>query len=165
MTKSIKLKNDNYVDSSSITNDRKNLKDILDVKGKYIKVKLTNNFNIPESQQVQVPWDTVEWNNFDNDYDNYFKLENGSIYIMNENIKTIAVTVSYLVAPNDSHAFLYIWQNDTQLNANYGIYARSATLIIPVQKGDRISSQVYIAGNSGYMETWVNITFFQITAI
>lgn len=137
----------------------------LNVKGKTLKCGLSNNQTIPKENITKINYDNYLGNNFNDDYENYFKLNNGQIEIMNDNISSVIVVASVQLSGINS-GNIYINKSGVGRYATVTtvVSGVSATAIIPVSKGNKISVELY-AGNDGQITTWPDMTFLEIVAI
>lgn len=145
--------------------NQETLKNRVDIKGKTLKCGILNNQSVTATTITQILFNNYLNNNFDNDYDNFFKLSDGYIEIMNEDIKCVIVIAS--VQTNDiTDQNLYINKSgkgrySVATNATNG---NQCVAIIPVSKGDKIYAEIY--GNvNGAISNWTDMTFLEIVAI
>lgn len=165
MGKTIKLSNEKYLDTSSVIHNSKILKNYLDSKGKILKCGLESNQPISNMTTTTINFNRYLHNNFNDDYDNYFKLNNGRIEIMSNYINCIIVVVS-LQFNGFTDGYVYITKQNTGRFAtieNYG-GGVTATAIIPVSKGDEIFVEAYSIGE-GAISNWIDASFIEIVAI
>lgn len=165
MAKSIKLKNETYIDSSGCSYKKNKLSDYLDYKGRFLKVGLNNNQNINSQTTTRILWDKVIENNFGDNYMDNFTLSSGFIEIKNDLIKMVLVVASIQMS-GCTDAYLYINKENSGRYAtmeNYG-GGNSLVCVIPVNEGDRIFCEVYFS-QSGSIGSWSDATFLQITSI
>lgn len=166
MNKSIKIKNNIFLDSSSISYNRINLKDYLSAKGKTLRCGLNTNQGILKNTLTQISFDTALNNNFGNDYESYFRLMEGKIEIMNNNINCVVVVAS-IQSGGLGSSNIYINSSKGRFavatcSSNEGGVA--ATAILPVQKGEKIWAEVYTQ-NDGQINNWIDMTFIEITSL
>ena len=165
MGKTIKLSNENYLDTSSIMHNSKKLNEYLNFKGNTLKCGLENNQNFTNQTLKKVNFNKYLNNNFNNDYENNFKLNDGCIEIMSDYIKCVIVVVS-LQFNGFTDGYVYITKKNVGRFAtieNYG-GGVTATAIIPVSKGDKIFAEIYAAGD-GAVSNWADATFVEVVAI
>ena len=167
MSKSIKLKNNKYWDSDSISHNRKILKDYLNAKSKTLRCGVNNNQDILKNTITQINFDRALNNNFENDYESYFRLIDGKIEVMNNNITCVLVVASVQSGGLGS-SNIYINSSTlgrfavaTCSSSEGGV---SATAIIPVQKGNKIWAEIYTQ-NDGQITNWTDMTFIEIASI
>ena len=165
MGKTIKLSNENYLDTSSIRHNSENLKNYLSAKGKTLKCGLESNQSIPNQTTTKVNFNKYLNNNFNNDYNNYFKLNDGYIEIMSDYIKCVIVVASFQFN-GFTDGYIYIaklYAGRFATLENYGGGA-TATAIIPVSKGDKIFVETYAIGE-GSISNWTDASFIEVVAI
>lgn len=139
--------------------------DLINVKGKLLKVGISQNQSISATTMTQINWDKPLDNNFDNDYEKYFRLIDGQIEVMNDNIKTVIVVAS-VQTNNTNNMNLYINKSDAGRYSvsNSNSLGCQATAIIPVSKGEKIYTQIY-GQPAGAISNWTDMTFLEIVVI
>lgn len=150
MAKSIKFKNDTYLDSTSIRHNKELLSDILNKTNEIITVSLSSQLN-----NLTADGDIV----FDKyvSIGNKLTLNNGKVKI-GANVKKVKVSGACFIdtANSTGYLWLFINRNDSivasNLTAGATIYKSCsiATRVIEVSEGDLISLEIDNTGGTPY---------------
>ena len=137
----------------------------INVKGKTLRCGINSNQNIQSQTVTKVNFNKYLSNNFNDDYANYFRLNDGFLEVMNDNISCVVFIASCQLNGMGENN-IYITKSGA---GRYAVSTNSAngasvTAIIPVTKGDKIYVEIY--GNSaGSVSNWTDMTFIEVVAI
>ena len=153
MAKSIKLKNDTYIDSSSVSHNRQNLKHKLNHSGSFAKLGLTNSEWKPPGVNNAYP---VLFDLFTTTNNEVFSYDSstGRVRILSDKIKCVNVETHLRInqTPGDMYAYIVSSDYDILLgDTGYqprGIINRNISCNVPVHQGSEIYIRVY-STNSG----------------
>ena len=153
------------LDADTLNQLETNVENAINIKGKTLRIGMNNNQNMTSEVVTKLNYDKYLGNNFNDDYENYFKLSDGNIEIMNDNISCVIVVASVQLSGINS-GNIYINKSGVGRYATVvtDVAGVSATAIIPVSKGSKINAEFY-AGNEGQITTWPDMTFMEIVAI
>ncbi len=149
MAKSIKLKNNTYIDSTGVSHNRDTLKNKLDT----IDTKLNKNIlmaYITDTVTINNEWQFLNYNAYQR-YGNKLWLENGRVYI-GAGVSKIRVSACFFAEDIHSNNVNYLWyfihkngnsEEATAIQSGVAVHFQTTTIsdvIIDVTEGD------YIAG-------------------
>lgn len=153
MAKAIKMPDGYYWDSSSVSHDKEELKQVINIIGKTIRLKKTSNQNFSANNTFDVSWQVASFDN-----------TNGILTKSGNEIKCISGTHTVIVS-----AFLQLLNGSTRDNYIYIRYNGQPyattnlnngnphlTVPIVLEEGDTILVQCYstTAGAIGSAEDW-----------
>lgn len=137
----------------------------INIKGKTLRCGINSNQEIPSQTVTKVNFDKYLLNNFNDEYENYFRLNDGNIEIMNDNISCV-IFVASCQTNGIKENNIYITKSGT---GRFAVSTNSASgnstvAIIPVTKGDKIYVEFY-GDTAGSISNWTDMTFIEIAAI
>ena len=175
MAKSIKLKDNTYIDSAGVSHNRETLKSLLNklVVPVYIKVRQTTNQSLSTVGTLDVAFQVVDYNVGD-----CFSLSSGKVKITSDTVHHVKIhTEIWIERGGTSYAWCHIAKNGNSLNSymiphkNGGEPWQSASMevIVAVSKNDVIYPSVYFnqahADNSVKGGTYANSVFMTVEKI
>ena len=137
----------------------------INVKGKTLRCGINSNQNIQSQTVTKVNFNKYLSNNFNDDYANYFRLNDGFLEVMNDNISCVVFIAScQLNGMGENNIYITKSGAGRYAVSTNSANGASATAIIPVTKGDKIYVEIY--GNSaGSISNWTDMTFIEVVAI
>ena len=165
MAKSIKLKNDTYIDSGSVSYSRKTLKDILDLRGCCaVFYKDNSTQNLPANTYTTIQFNATQY--VDN---GCFSLNSDGTIKVLKNISRVFVSVNCRVTNNVKGGILYVNGNNGGFNCELssntnaiGSYNYNCSGVLEVSQNSNITVAFYpIESNGsavGYNRNWFGIT-------
>ena len=137
----------------------------INVKGKTLRCGINSNQNIQSQTVTKVNFNKYLSNNFNDDYANYFRLNDGFIEVMNDNISCVVFIAScQLNGMGENNIYITKSGAGRYAVSTNSANGASAIAIIPVTKGDKIYVEIY--GNSaGSISNWTDMTFIEVVAI
>ena len=164
MNKSIKLKNNTYIDSIGITHDRTNLKDILDLRGCCAVFYKDDTQSLTANTSTNLQFNKTKY--VDN---GCFSLNSdGSIKVL-KNISRVFVSINCRIINNGSGGIIYVNGNyggfNCELSSNgnaIGSYNYNCSGVLEVSQNSNIYVTFYPIGSNasanGYDRNWFGIT-------
>ncbi len=139
--------------------------DYINVKGKTLRCGINSNQNIQSQTVTKVNFNKYLSNNFNDDYENYFRLNDGFIEVMNDNISCVVFIASCQLNGMGENN-IYITKSGAGRYAVSTNNANGASVIaiIPVTKGDKIYVEIY-GNTAGSVSNWTDMTFIEVVAI
>lgn len=165
-TKTNWVNNETPINETNLNNIENGISDLYDaesVKGKYIKVGLKSNITFSSTSRMPLTFDIVLDNNFDDDYDNYFKLNSaGKVEIMNDKIKAVLVIFSYFKAvTSDIESMVFIANNLASIgktsDTSSGFLSVGARASLDDTIWVAISTSSEVAGFMGQKYTYMQV--------
>ena len=175
MAKSIKLKNNVYIDSAGVSHNRETLKSLLNklVVPAYIKVRQTTSQSLSTVGSLVVDFQVVDYNVGD-----CFSLSNGKVKVISDNVHHVRIhTELWVERGGTSYAWCHIAKNGSDLtsymvphnNGGEPWQSVSMEVIVAVSKNDTIQPHVYFnqanASNSVKGGTYSNSVFMTVEKI
>lgn len=165
MSKSIKLNNNTYIDSTGITHDRTNLKDILDLRGCCaVFYKDNSTQHLPANTSTTIQFNATQY--VDN---GCFSLNSDGTIKVLKNISRVFVSVNCRIINNGRGGILYVNGNNggfnCELSSNTNAinsYNYNCSGVLEVSQNSNITVSFYPAENDGsafgYNRNWFGIT-------
>lgn len=137
----------------------------INVKGKTLRCGINSNQNIQSQTVTKINFNKYLSNNFNDDYENYFRLNDGFLEVMNDNISCVVFIASCQLNGMGENN-IYITKSGA---GRYAVSTNSANgastiAIIPVTKGDKIYVEIYVNA-AGSVSNWTDMTFIEVVAI
>lgn len=165
MAKSIKLKNDTYIDSSCVSYSRKTLKDILDLRGCCAVFYKNNSIqHLPAKTATIIQFNATQY--VDN---GCFSLNSDGTIKVLKNISRVFVSVNCRIINDGQGGILYVNGNNGGFNCELssdinaiGSYNYNCSGVLEVSQNSNIKVSFYPSESdgsaAGYDRNWFGIT-------